>query len=61
MSYQAKLDTIVDRVENEFTSRIEDLNNSEVENVLEQLVSRFENHLNRVQAGTRGENQDEQS
>lgn len=47
------LDQIVDRVEAEFAARIQELNNGEVEYVVEQLLSRFENHLNRVQAGSR--------
>lgn len=48
-----KLDHIADCVEREFTSRIEDLSNEEVSYVLEQLISRFENYVNRIEAGNR--------
>lgn len=54
-SYQRKLDDIVDVVEGAFTTQIQDLNNSEVEYVLEQLVSWFQLQLDRVQAGSREE------
>jgi hypothetical protein len=50
-----KLDSVADKVEQEFAARIQDLNNGEVEYLLDQLVQRFEGHLNRVQAATQGE------
>lgn len=50
---QEKLDYAVDRVEGEFIARIIDLSDNEVEYLLEQLLSRFQMHMDRVQAGTR--------
>lgn len=44
-----QLDSIVDKVEGEFVSRVKGINDGEVEYVLEQLISRFESYLNRVQ------------
>lgn len=48
MASQDKLNDIVEKVEREFTARVEDLSNSECEYVLAELVNWFDGWLERV-------------